>query len=125
MHILALKAVTKLSHNSTKLLVKGVCKANMANHTLLKESERTNALGTINNLVRHHEVPGLDLLLQTSHRRERNNGSHTQRAQSSNVGTGGNLVRCNLMVQSMAREESDGDVFAGGGRLVVQYADGR
>jgi hypothetical protein len=29
------------------------------------------------------------------------------------------------MVKTVAREESDGDVFAGGGGLVVQDADGR
>jgi hypothetical protein len=29
------------------------------------------------------------------------------------------------MVEAVAREESDGDVFAGGGGLVVQDADGR
>jgi len=119
MHILALEAVTKLSHNSTQLLIKGVCEANMANHTLLEESERADALGTIDNLIRHHEISGLDFLLQTAHRRERNNGSHTKRAQSCNVGASGNLVGCNFMVKSMAREESDGDVLAGGGGLVV------
>lgn len=112
-HVFTLEAVTKLSHNSTELLVEGVGKANMANHTLLEEGEGTNTLSTVNDLVGHDKVAGLDLLLQTANSREGDDGTDTERAKSGNVGASRDLMRSNLMVQTVTRQESDGDVLAG------------
>lgn len=123
-HVVTLKAVTKLSHNSTELLVEGIGKANVANHTLLEEGEGTNTLGTVNNLVGDDKVAGLNLLLQTADGRESDNGTDTERAKSGDVGASRNLMRSDFMVQTVTRQESNGDVLAGRRRLVVQHADG-
>lgn len=79
----------------------------MPNNPSLKERKRPNPLRPINNLIRYHKVHRLDLLSQRSHGRERNHTSNTQAAQSSDVGTVGNLVGRELVVQAVTREERD------------------
>lgn len=79
-HILTLEAVTKLPHNSAQFVVEGIGKSHVTNHTLLEEGEGTDALGTVNDLVRHDKVTRLDLLLQTADSGESDDGADTERA---------------------------------------------
>jgi hypothetical protein len=63
---LALEAVAASPHNLRNALIKRVAEWNMSNYTSLKECERTDSLGTVNDLIGNDEVTGLDLLLQAA-----------------------------------------------------------
>lgn len=102
-----------------QLLVERVRKSNVAYHTTLKESERPDALGAIDDLVGDHKVHGLNLLLQGAHGGEGNDASDTEVAESSDVGLVGNLVRRKLMVQAVTGEEGNVDT------VVREDGDGR
>jgi hypothetical protein len=79
----------------------------MAHHAALKESKRSDALGAINNLIRDDKVSGLDLLLQRPNSRESNDATDTDGSERRNVGAVGNLMRCVLVVEAVARQEGD------------------
>ena len=124
-HTLTLQAVSTLPHNLSNPLIKRVRKRHVSNNTLLKERPRTETLGPVNYLVRHHKVPRFDFLLQATDGREGDYGTDTNGAKSSDVGTGGDLMRRQLVVNTMATEECDRDKFAGGGALVVKDGNRR
>lgn len=124
-HSFALKTVSQLPDDLTQCVIKGISEAHMAHHASLEESERPDALGAIDNLVRHNEIPRLDLLLQTANSRKGNDRPHANGAKRSDVGTGRYLMRGEFVVQTMAREESDSDGLARRGRWVVQDGNGR
>lgn len=124
-HAVALQRVSTAAHNVGDLRVEGVREAHVSHHAALEEGEGADALGAVNDLVGHHKVAGLDVFLQTSHGGEGNDGAHAEVAQGGYVGAGGDLVRCEFVVQAMAREKGDGDGVAGGGRRVVQDRNGR
>lgn len=121
-HALALQTVTTPPHNVTNLVVKRIRKANMTHHPLLKEGKWPNALRAIDDLIRHHEIPRLDLLLQTANGTERNDAAHTKTSQSGDVGAHWYLVWCVLVGEAVSGEEGDGLVGVledgnwGGGR---------
>jgi len=123
--VVTLETVTELSHNSTELLVEGVGEADVTDHALLEEGEGTDALGAVDDLVGYNKVARLNLLLQTAHGGESDDGTDTERAESGNVGASGDLMRSDLVVQTVTRQESDRDVSTGRGRFVVQHADRR
>lgn len=124
-HTLTLQAVSTLPHNLSNPLIKRIRKRNVSNNALLKESPRTETLSPVNDLVRHHKVPRLDFLLQATDGREGDDGTDTNGAQGSDVGTGGDLMRRQLVVKTMATEECDRDELAGGGALVVKDGNRR
>ena len=64
---LPLKAMSTLPHNLRQPGIKRIRKPNMTNHTALEERKRPNPLCAIDDLVRDHEIPGLDRLLQTAY----------------------------------------------------------
>lgn len=96
-----------------QLLVEWVRESNMAYNTTLKEGERPDALGAIDDLVGDHKVHGLNLLLQGAHGGEGNDASDTEVAEGSNVGQVGNLVRRKLMVQAVTGKEGNVDTIVG------------
>lgn len=97
----------------------------MAHHAALEESERPDALGAVDDLIRHHEIPGLDRLLQAAYGRESDDGADADRAERGDVCAGGDLVRCEFVVQAMAGEERDGDGLSRRRRGVVEDGDWR
>ena len=122
---LTLQAVSTLPHNLGNPLIERIGKRNVSDNTLLKERPGTETLGPVNNLVGHHKVPGLDFLLQTTDGGEGDDGTDTNGTKRSNVGTGRDLVRRQLVVKTMATKESDRDELAGGGALVVKDGNRR
>lgn len=124
-HTLTLQAVSTLPHNLSNPPIKRIRKRNVSNNTLLKERPGTESLSPVNDLVRHHKVPGLDFLLQATDGREGDDSTDTDGAKGSDVGTGGDLMRRQLVVKTMATEECDRDKLAGGGALVVEDGNRR
>jgi hypothetical protein len=109
---LAVEAVAALADNLGDALIKGVAEGDVGNNTALEESPWTDTLGAINDLVGDDEIAGLDLLLETADGGESNNGADTNGAKGSDVSAGGNLVGSDLVVRTVAAEESDGDGLA-------------
>lgn len=105
-------AASNLLNDLSKSGIKWIGKSNMSYNTRLKERERPDTFGTIDNLGRNDKILGLDLFPQTADGRECNYRSNTDRAQSSNVGTIGNLCRGKFVVEPMTGEKGDG--FSGG-----------
>lgn len=97
--------------NLGNTLVKRIPKRDMSDNALFKKGERANPLGPINHLVRDDKVSRLDLFLQTAHRRESDDCADADGAEGGDVCACGHLVRRDLVVLSMAAEESDGDGF--------------
>ena len=122
---LALQAVAALAHEFGQLDIKGVAKANVADHALLEVCEGADALGAVDDLVRDYEVARADLLLERADGGEGNDGAHAEVSQRSNVGLVLDLVGRKLVGKAVPREECDGHILAGGGRRVVEDADGR
>jgi hypothetical protein len=123
-HAVALEAVAALAHDLRDALVEGVREADVADHAALEEGEGADALGAVDDLVGDDEVAGLDGFLQRADGAEGDDGADAQAAQGGDVGAGGDLVGCDLVVQAVARQEGDGDGLAVGGG-VVQDGDGR
>ena len=117
---LATQTMPTLPHDLSQLPIEWIRKHDVANQPGLKVRERPNALRAVNHLVRYHKVAWLDLLLQTADCGKGNNGTDTDGAEGGNVGTGGDFMRCVLVVQAVAGEEGDGDGLACAGGGVVQ-----
>lgn len=107
MHLntLALKRMPTRTHDISNLSIEWIGKSNMANNAFFEESERSNTLGTIDNLVRDDEISGSDLLLKRTDGREGNDSGNTNLTESSNVGAGWDLVRGVFVVGAVAGEE--------------------
>lgn len=116
---LALHMLRAGLNNIGETRVKGVGETNVSNDASLKESPRSDALGAVNGLVRDDKVHGLDLFLQRANSGEGNDAAHTDMAQGSNIGSVGDLVGSELVVQPVSGEESDVDA------LVFEDADWR
>ena len=76
----SLKALATHAHDLRCALVKGVCERHVAHDTILEKSERTDALGPVDDLVRHNKVTGLDCFLQAANGRKGDYGSDTDRS---------------------------------------------
>lgn len=125
-HAVTLEAVAALAHDLGNTLVEGIGEADVADHAALEEGERADALGAVNDLVGDDEVAGLDLFLEGAYGAEGDDGADTEATESGDVGAGGNLVRSDLVVETMAGDEGNGDGLAvAGGRGVVEDGDGR
>lgn len=123
-HALTRQTVPTSLDNLRETSVKGIGESNMTYHTALEKGKRPHALGAIDDLIRHNKVPRLDLLLQTADRGKRNDGPDTQTPQGGDVGAIRHLVRRKLVVETMARDEGDGDGLSAAGGGVVEDADG-
>lgn len=121
-------------HNLRDLLIERVRKPDVSHNPALEESERTNTLGAIDDLVWDHEVAGLDLLLQRADGGEGNDAADAEGAESGDVGAVGDFMGGKGVVGAVAGEEGDGGVLVGedrdgGGRCApgsgdVQGGDG-
>ena len=107
LNTLTLKGMPTSTDNLSDLRIKRIGKPNMANDALLEESEGSDALGSIDNLVWNNEVPRSDLFLQRAYGREGDDGSHTDLAKRSNVGARWDLMWSVFVMSSMSGEESD------------------
>lgn len=109
-----------MEHNSVALHVLGAClddlgetriewigEADVADDTALEEGKGADALCSVDGLVGHDKVHGLNLLLQRPDGGEGHDAPHADVAKGGNVGSVGHLVRRELMVQAVAREEGD------------------
>lgn len=110
-HTLSLHVLCTGLHNRGETGIKRVGETDMSNDTSLEESERSDALGTVNDLVRNDKVHRLDLLLQRPDSGEGNDASYTDVAQSSDIGAIGDLVGSELVVYAVSSEKSDVDAF--------------
>lgn len=120
---LSLQAVSASPNDLSNTLIEWVTEGNVSDSTSLEECEWPDALGSVNDLVWNHKIARLDMLLQASHSRESNDGSHADRPQSSNVGSSRHLVGSNLMVKAVTAQEGDSDILAVSRALVVEDSD--
>ncbi len=114
---LALQRVSALANNSGNLLIKWVGEANVSDNTALEESEWTDALGAVDNLVWDDEVSWLNLLPEGTDSGECNDAADADGAESGNVGTVWNLMWCDGVVGSVTGDEGDD------GLLVLEDGD--
>lgn len=119
-----LQAVTTLADNLGDTLIEGVTEGNVGDNTALEVGPRPDTLGTVNDLVGDDKVTRLDLLLKTADGGEGDDAADTDRAQSGDVGTGRDLVGCDLVVSAVAAQERDGNGLVIVLTLVVQDGDG-
>lgn len=105
-------------------LIKRVAKPNVSDHASLEKCEGSHALGAVDDLVRHNEVAGPYLFLQRSDGREGNDSPYANVSQRGDVGAVLHLMRGVFVVEAVAGEEGYWDRLAGGGRRVLQDADG-
>jgi hypothetical protein len=101
-HAVALKRVPALSHNLRKSGIERIAESHVSNHASLKEGKRPYALGAVDDLIWNHEIARPDLFLQAPYSAESDDGPHTYRTKSSNVGLILDFVRRELVVQAMA-----------------------
>jgi hypothetical protein len=97
----------------------------MCHRTALKEGEWANSLCPVDDLVRHDKVSRLDLLLQTAHGGEGDDGAHADGSQRGNVRPRRNFMGSDVVVGAVTAQKGDGDIFAAGRALVVEDGDGR
>ena len=122
---LPLQRVATLSHQSRDAFVKGVSEWDVADDPILEESERPDPLGAVDDGIRDHEVAGLDLLTETAHGAEGDDGAHADGPEGGDIGAGGDLVGGMLVVDAVPGEEGDWDWFARAGGGVLEDDDWR
>lgn len=122
---LTLQAVSAPLYNLGQPLVERIAEAYVANHALFKEGKRPYTLGAVNDLVGNNKVPRSDLLLQGPHGGKGDDGAYTNVTEGSDVGLVLDLVGCVLVVETVARDESDRDLVPSGGGGMGDDADGR
>ena len=97
--------VTDRTDQFAEFLIEWVRKGHMSDDTFFKKCPGPDPFSPIDNLIRHHKIPRLDLLPQTSHRAERNNCAHAYEPQGGNVGAARDLAGMEFVVQAMPREK--------------------
>ena len=122
-HPLTIQRVAALPHNIPHTIIKRIRKRHMQNEPALKESERSNTLRPVDNLIWNHKVARLDLLGKTTRGAERNDTSDTKFSEGGNVRAHRNFSRVMLVVNAVPGQESDGDRFAGRRRRVFKNSD--
>lgn len=122
---IALQTVSTGPYDLGDLLIERIRKADVCHRAALEESERTDALGPIDHLVRHDKVSGFDVLLQTANGGKGDDGAHADGAQGRDVGPRRDFVRGNFVVKAVTAQESNGDIFAAGRALMMEDGDGR
>lgn len=102
-----------------ELRIEGVREAHMTDQPFLEESEGAHALCPVDDLVGDDKVHRPDVLLQRAHCAECDDAPHANMTEGRDVGPGGNLVGCQLMVCTVPREEGDGHA------IVLEDLEGR
>lgn len=69
-HPVTLQRMPTGTHDLGDTLIERIAKGNMGDDAALEEGKGPHALRAIDDLVRHDEIPRLDLLLQGAHGRE-------------------------------------------------------
>lgn len=90
-----------MPYNFANATIEGIGEGYMANDAAFEEGEWSDAFCAVDHLIWYYEVSGFDLFLQASRGAESDDSSYTDAPQSSDVGTGRNLVWCKLMMNSM------------------------
>ena len=124
-HAVSFQTMSAFPHNLSNLAVEGVREPHVPHHASFEERERANALGAVDDLVGHNEVPRFDRLLQASDCGESNDSSHAYVSECGDVGAGRDFVGSDFVVQAMAGQKGDWDGLAGGWGRVVKHGDGR
>jgi hypothetical protein len=91
-HTLAFQRMPTPLHNLSDFRVEGIREPDMAHDAAVEEGEGAHALGAIDDLVRHDEVAGPNVLLQRADGAEGDDAAHAQRAQGGEVGAVGDFV---------------------------------
>jgi hypothetical protein len=113
------------AHDLGQARVEGVAEADVADHAALEEGKGPDALCAVDGLVGHHEVARAHVLLQRADGGEGDDGADADAPQRGHVGAVPDLMRGELVVQAVAREEGHGHGLARRGRGMVQDGDGR
>lgn len=124
-HTITLQTVSAGPNNLCNILIEGIPEWHVRHNALLEESERTHAFCSVDDLIRHDKVPRLDMFLQTTNCRERDDGPNTDFAECCDIGSRRNLMRRELMVKAVSAQESHRNILASHRALVVQNGDGR
>jgi len=117
-HPLPLQRMPTLPHNLRDTLIKWICKTHMSHHSTLEKCKRPHAFRAVDNLIRHHEVPRLDLFLQGANGAEGYDAAHPEGAERGDVGAVGHFMRGERVVDAVAGEEGDRH------RVVMEDGDG-
>lgn len=120
----ALQAVSALADNLGDTFIEGVTEGNVSDHPALEVGPRPHTLGAVDDLVGDDKVTGLNFLLETADGGEGDDAADTDGAQSSNIGTSGDLVRGDLVVRAVTAQEGDSNGLVIVPALVVQDGDG-
>jgi hypothetical protein len=91
----------------------------MSHDAALEKRKRSHPLGAVDDLIRHHKVAWLDLLLQGADGAEGDDAAHAEGAEGGDVGAVRHFMRRERVVRAVAGEEGDGD------RIVREDGDGR
>ena len=112
-------------HNLGNTFIKRVTKGNMCDNPALEVGPWAHTLGTVNDLIWDNKIAGLDLFLQTPDGRESNDTADTDRAKSSYIGTSGDLMGRNLVMQTVTAQEGNGNNLVIMLAVVVKNRDWR
>lgn len=120
LNTITLQAVSASPDDLGNALIERIRKGDVSNSPSLEERPGPNTLGTVDDLVGDNEITRLDLLLQASNGREGDYGAHADGTQSGDVGAGRNLMRRELVMQTVTAEEGDCDDLLRRRALVVE-----
>ena len=79
----------------------------MCHDAVFEKGKRSDALGSVDDLVREEEVAGPDGLLQAADGGEGEDAADAELAESGDVGAGRDFMGAVLVVEAVAREEGD------------------
>ncbi len=104
-----------------ELAADGVRELDVADHAVSEEGVLAGTAGAVDELVRNHDVPGDDLLLQAPHRRDGDDAGDAELLHAVDVGAVVHLGGGEAVSLAMARQEDHlhavkgtGDVFVAG-----------
>lgn len=120
-----LQTVPALTDDLGHTLIEGVTERNVSDNAALEVSPWADTLGAVDDLVRDNKVARLNGLLETTDGRKGDDTADTDRTESSDVGTSRNLVRGNLVVETVTAQERDRDGLVVVLALVVQDGNRR
>lgn len=116
---LALHRAPAALHHGRQLRIKRIREPDVPHQALLEEGEGPHALGPVDDLVGQDKIHGLDVLLQGADGAEGDDAAHADVAEGCDVGARGDLVRRQLVVGAVPREEGDGHA------VVLEDLEGR
>jgi hypothetical protein len=79
----------------------------VGNKTFTKESGWTNALGSVDDLIRKDKVTRRNLFSERTNSRESQDSLYTKVLQGSDVGTAGNFRGCEIVTTAMTSQKGD------------------